>query len=123
VATCRPPIACTAGRWREPLGGSSPERCCAPVSSGRGKTGPGVTTYHAVQEEGVPLRDIAEAIGRGLKVPVVSLPAENAGEHFGPFFGHAATLDMPGSSAWTRKTLAWEPTGPGLIEDLTNKKY
>ena len=87
------------------------------------KTGPGVTTYHAVQEEGVPLRDIAEAIGRGLKVPVVSLPAENAGEHFGPFFGHAATLDMPGSSAWTRKTLAWEPTGPGLIEDLTNKKY
>jgi len=87
------------------------------------KTGPGVTTYHAVQEEGVSLREIAEAIGKGLKVPVVSIPAENAGEHFGPFFGHAATLDMPGSSEWTRKTLAWEPAGPGLIEDLTNKKY
>jgi nucleoside-diphosphate-sugar epimerase len=87
------------------------------------KTGPGVTTYHAVQEEGVSLRDIAETIGKGLKVRVLSIPAEKAGEHFGPFFGHAATLDMPGSSEWTRKTLGWEPTGPELIEDLTNKKY
>jgi nucleoside-diphosphate-sugar epimerase len=87
------------------------------------KTGPGVTTYHAVQEAGVSLRDIAEAIGKGLKVPVVSIPAEKAGEHFGQFFGHAATQDMPGSSEWTRKTLGWEPTGPGMIEDLTNRKY
>jgi nucleoside-diphosphate-sugar epimerase len=87
------------------------------------KTGPGVTTYHAVQEEGVSLRDIAEAIGKGLKVPLVSIPAEKAGEHFGMFFGHAATLDMPGSSEWTRKTLGWEPTGPGMIEDLANMKY
>ena len=87
------------------------------------KTGPGVTTYHAVQEEGVSLRDIAETIGKGLKVPVVSIPAEKAGEHFGMFFGHAATMDMPASSEWTRKTLGWEPTGPGLIEDLTNMKY
>ena len=80
-------------------------------------------TYHAVQEEGVSLRNIAEAIGNGLKVPVVSIPAENAGEHFRPFFGHAATQDMPSSSEWTRKTLAWEPAGPGMIEDLTNMKY
>ena len=87
------------------------------------KTGPGVTTYHAVQEEGVSLRDIAETIGKGLKAPVVSIPAERAGEHFGMFFGHAATRDMPGSSEWTRKTLGWEPTGPGLIEDLTNMEY
>jgi nucleoside-diphosphate-sugar epimerase len=87
------------------------------------KTGPGVTTYHAVQEEGVSLRDIAETIGKGLTVPVVSIPADKAGEHFGAFFGHAATRDMPGSSEWTRKTLGWEPTGPGLIEDLTNMKY
>src|ERR1700733_10617743 len=87
------------------------------------KTGPGVTTYHAVQEEGVSLRDIAETIGKGLKVPLLSIPAEKAGEHFGMFFGHAATQDMPGSSEWTRKTLEWEPTGPGLIEDLTNMKY
>jgi nucleoside-diphosphate-sugar epimerase len=87
------------------------------------KTGRGGTTYHAVQEEGVWLRDIAETIGKGLKVPVVSIPAEKAGEHFGVFFGHAATQDMPASSAWTRKALGWEPTGPGLIEDLENTKY
>jgi nucleoside-diphosphate-sugar epimerase len=87
------------------------------------KTGPGVTTYHAVQEEGVSLRDIAETIGKGLKVPLVSIMADKAGEHFGAFFGHAATMDMPGSSEWTRKTMGWEPTGPGLIKDLANMKY
>lgn len=86
-------------------------------------TGPGATTYHAVQEEGVALRDIAEVIGKGLKVPAVSISAEEAVEHFGMFFGRAAALDMPASSEWTRKTLRWEPTGPGLIEDLTNMKY
>jgi nucleoside-diphosphate-sugar epimerase len=86
------------------------------------KTGPGVTTYHAVEEEGVSLRDIAETIGKGLKVPPVSIPAEKAGEHFG-MFGHFATLGMPASSEWTRKTLGWEPNGPGLIEDLANMKY
>ena len=86
------------------------------------KTGPGVTIYNAVQEEGVSLREIAEALGRGLKVPVQSIPPEQAAELFGPF-AHFATLDMPASSEWTRKTLGWEPTGPGLIEDLTNMKY
>ena len=86
------------------------------------KAGAGLTTYHAVQEEGVSLRDIAETFGKGLKVPVVSIPAEKAGEHLG-MFGHFATMDMPASSEWTRKTLAWEPTGPGLIEDLANMKY
>lgn len=86
------------------------------------KTGPGVTTYHAVQEEGVSLRDITEAIGKGLKVPVVSIPPEKAAEHFG-MFAHFATLDMPASSEWTRKTLGWDPTGPGMIEDLTHMKY
>ena len=86
-------------------------------------TGPDATTYHAVQEEGVALRDIAEMIGKGLKVPLVSIPAEKAVEHFGMFFGHAATQDMPASSEWTRKTLGWEPTGPRLIEDLANMRY
>lgn len=86
-------------------------------------TGSGVTTYHAVQEEGVSLRDIAETIARGLNVPAIAIPAEEAGEHFGPFFGHAATMDMPASSEWTRNTLGWEPTGPGMIEDLANVKY
>jgi len=86
------------------------------------QTGPGVTVYHAVQEEGVALREIAETLGKGLKIPVVSLDAEQAAEHFG-WLVHFATLDMPASSEWTRKTLNWEPTGPGLIEDLTNMKY
>ena len=86
------------------------------------KTGPGVTVYNAVQEEGVSMREIAETIATGLKVPVKSITPEQAGEHFG-WFAHFATLDMPASSAWTRKTLGWDPTGPGLIEDLTNMKY
>jgi len=86
------------------------------------QTGSGLRTYHAVQEEGVSLRDIAEAIGKGLKVPVVSIPAEKAEEHFG-IFAHFATLDMPASSEWTRKTLGWNPAGPGMIEDLANMKY
>jgi nucleoside-diphosphate-sugar epimerase len=87
------------------------------------KTGPGSTTYHAVQEEGVSLREIAVTIGQGLKLPVVSIPTEQAGEHFGPFFGRAVTQDMPASSAWTRRTLGWEPAGPGLIADLENMRY
>jgi nucleoside-diphosphate-sugar epimerase len=86
------------------------------------KTGPGVTVYHAVQEEGVALREIAETLGKGLKIPVVSLDKDKAAEHFG-WLAHFAGLDMPASSEWTRKTLHWEPTGPGLIEDLTNMKY
>lgn len=86
------------------------------------QTGPGVTVYHAVQEEGVALREIAETIGKGLKIPVMSLDPEKATEHFG-WLVHFASLDMPASSDWTRKTLDWEPTGPGLIEDLTNMKY
>ncbi len=86
------------------------------------KTGVGVTVYHAVQEEGVSIREIAETIGKGLKVPVVSIAPEKAGEHFG-WLAHFAGTDMPASSEWTRKALGWEPAGPGLIEDLTNMKY
>ena len=82
----------------------------------------GVAVYHAVQEEGVPLSEIAETIGKGLKVPVVSLDQEQAAAHF-TWLAHFASLDMPASSEWTRKTLNWNPTGPGLIEDLTNMKY
>jgi nucleoside-diphosphate-sugar epimerase len=86
------------------------------------KTGPGVTVYNAVQEEGVSMREIAKTIGKGLKIPVKSIRPEQAGEHFG-WLAHFAMLDMPASSEWTRKTLGWHPTGPGLIEDLTNMKY
>ena len=86
------------------------------------QTGSGVTVYHAVQEEGVALREIAETIGKGLKVPVSSLNQEETAEHFG-WLAHFAGLDMPASSEWTRKTLNWQPTGPGLVEDLTNMNY
>lgn len=86
------------------------------------QAGAGVTVYHAVQEEGVSLREIAETLGKGLRIPVVSLETEHAAEHFG-WLAHFAALDMPASSEWTRKTLNWEPTGPGLIEDLTNMKF
>jgi nucleoside-diphosphate-sugar epimerase len=86
------------------------------------KTGAGVTTYHAVQEEGVSLRDIAEAIGKGLNVPAVSISPEQAEEQFG-MFAHFLTLDMPVSSEWTRKTLGWDPRGSGMIEDLTKMKF
>jgi nucleoside-diphosphate-sugar epimerase len=79
--------------------------------------------YHAVGEEGVPLRDIATAIGRGLKLPTVSISREEATAHFGPFFGFFAGVDIPASSAWTRKRLGWHPTGVGLIPDLDHTKY
>src|ERR1019366_324476 len=76
--------------------------------------------YHAVDQEGVPLRDIAEAIGRGLKVPVVSKTPEEAGQHFG-FLGFFVGADCPASSAQTQERLGWRPTAqPGLIEDLNN---
>ncbi|MBB5338388.1 SDR family oxidoreductase [Tunturiibacter gelidoferens] len=78
--------------------------------------------YNAVAEEGVTVRDIAEVIGRGLKVPVASLSQEDAAGHFGwlaPFVG----WDMPASSAQTQERLGWHPTGPGLIADLEQMKY
>lgn len=86
------------------------------------KTGPGVAVYHAVEEEGVALRDIAEAVGKGLNVPVVSLDPAKAAEHF-TWLGHFAGLDMPAGSEWTRKALGWQPSGPGLIEDLEKMRY
>jgi nucleoside-diphosphate-sugar epimerase len=78
--------------------------------------------YHAVAEEGVPLRDIAEVIGRGLKVPVVAMSPEEAAAHFG-WLAMFAGLDLPASSAQTRKQLGWSPTGPGLISDLEKMRY
>jgi nucleoside-diphosphate-sugar epimerase len=82
----------------------------------------GGATYHAVAEEGVPVRDIAETIGRGLKIPVVSLPPEEAGAHFG-WLGAFVGWDVPASSAQTREQLGWNPTGPSLISDLENMNY
>jgi hypothetical protein len=78
--------------------------------------------YHAVGEEGVPMREIAEVIGRGLKVPVVSMTPEDATKHFG-WLGHFAGLDIRSSSAQTQQQLGWNPNGPGLITDLENMRY
>lgn len=74
--------------------------------------------YHAVADEGVAFRDIAEVIGRRLGLPVESRPAE----HFG-WFGMFAGADMPASSALTREWLGWTPMGPGLLEDLDQAGY
>lgn len=78
--------------------------------------------YHAVAEEGIPVRDIARAIGHGLNVPVVSKSAGEAAAHFGPL-GMLMGHDLVGSSAQTRKQLGWQPTGPGLMTDLDNMRY
>jgi nucleoside-diphosphate-sugar epimerase len=78
--------------------------------------------YHAVDEEGVPMKAIAEAHGRGLKVPVVSIKPQDAESHFG-WLARFATLDMASSSAITQQKLNWHPTGPGLIADLDNMDY
>ena len=73
--------------------------------------------YHAVAEEGVPMRAIAEAIGRRLKLPVKSIAPEEAQAFFG-WLAMFAGRDSPASSVLTRKRLGWQPTGPGLIADL-----
>jgi nucleoside-diphosphate-sugar epimerase len=78
--------------------------------------------YNAVAEEGVSMREIAEVIGRGLKVPVVSLSPEEASAHFG-WLAMFAGFDMPASSAQTQQRLGWRPTGPGLISDLEQMQY
>lgn len=78
--------------------------------------------YHAVAEEGVATRDIAEAIGRGLGVPVISLSAEAAEKHFG-WFARFTAMELTGSSLQTQQRLGWHPTGPGLIADLRQAEY
>jgi nucleoside-diphosphate-sugar epimerase len=78
--------------------------------------------YNAVAEEGISMREIAEVIGRGLKVPVVSLSPEEAQAHFG-WLAMFAGFDMPASSAQTRQRLGWRPTGPGLIADLEQMRW
>src|SRR5579862_1013981 len=73
--------------------------------------------YNAVGEEGVPFREIAAAIGRGLKVPVVAKRPEEAAEHFG-WLGFFMGVDCPASSALTQERLGWRPTHGGMIADL-----
>lgn len=83
---------------------------------------PAQKVYHAVAEEGIPFRQIATAIGQGLHIPTVSKEGANADAHFG-WFKHFAAIDCPASSAQSRKSLGWEPTHPGLPEDLASGIY
>lgn len=78
--------------------------------------------YHAVADEGVPLKGIATLIGRHLNAPVVSKTPDEAAGHFG-WFAMFAGMDMPASSEQTRHQLGWEPTQPGLIADLDAGHY
>ena len=78
--------------------------------------------FHGVAEEGVPFRDIAGAIGRGLNVPIVEKSSEEANSHFG-WFAHFAALDNPASSRRTREVLGWQPTQAALIADLDHGRY
>ena len=80
---------------------------------------PAATVLNAVGEEGVPVREIAEAIGRQLNLPARSLPAE---EYEGIFVRLLST-DMPASSTITQELLGWKPTHPGLIEDIEQGHY
>jgi nucleoside-diphosphate-sugar epimerase len=83
---------------------------------------PAGSTLHAVAEEGVAIRDIAEVIGRHLDVPTVSISPEDAGEHFTWLAGFLG-LDSPVSSALTQELLGWQPVRPGLIADLDQGHY
>jgi len=78
--------------------------------------------YHAVAEEGIAARKIAEVIGKVLDIPVVSKSPEEAGAHFG-WLGMFMNLDMPASSALTQERLGWHPTHVGLISDLEQGKF
>lgn len=78
--------------------------------------------FHAIAEEGVPFKAIAEAIGRQVGVPARSLSRENAESHFGGLAvwvaGHG-----PASSGWTRTALGWEPKEPALVADIERRTY
>ncbi|MFG2039532.1 hypothetical protein [Dactylosporangium sp. NPDC048998] len=83
---------------------------------------PSGVRLHGVDDEGVPFRDIAAAIGRHLGVPVASVPAGEAAAHFG-WIGAFAALDGPALSELTRKRLGWQPEQPGLLADLDADMY
>jgi nucleoside-diphosphate-sugar epimerase len=78
--------------------------------------------YHAVADEGVAMRDIAEVLARHLGIPALSIPPEKAGEHFG-WLATFASADMPASSAKTQAELGWEPSQIGLLADIRQPGY
>jgi len=83
---------------------------------------PAGSRLHAVGDEGVPFRQIAEAIGRHLDVPAISIPPEEAADYFG-FLANFVGLDNPTSSAHTQTLMDWHPTHPGLIDDIDEGHY
>lgn len=83
---------------------------------------PAGSQLHATAEEGVPIRDVAEVIGRHLNVPLVSVAPQDAAEHFG-WLGAFIGADAQASSELTRELLDWQPTHPGLIDDLEKGHY
>jgi nucleoside-diphosphate-sugar epimerase len=86
------------------------------------ESAPAGSVLHAVGDEGVLFKDMAEVIGRQLDLPTKSISAEEAFTHFGPL-GHFAGMDSPASNAITRELLGWEPTGPTLLQDLEGGHY
>lgn len=83
---------------------------------------PAGSRLHGVAEEGIPVREIAEVIGRHLDLPVRSIPVDKAAEHFG-FLGPLFSTDAPRSSAITRELMDWQPTHQSLIADLEEGHY
>jgi nucleoside-diphosphate-sugar epimerase len=83
---------------------------------------PAGSVLHAVADEGVPIRAVAEVIGRHLDLPVASIAPEDAGEHFS-WLGGFLGIDAPASSALTRELLGWQPVQPGLLDDLDKGHY
>jgi nucleoside-diphosphate-sugar epimerase len=83
---------------------------------------PAGALLHAVGENAVRAREIAEAIGRGLDLPAVSVPTEDVAEHFG-WIGAIFAMDIPASSTLTRELVGWSPTGPTLLDDLDSGSY
>ena len=78
--------------------------------------------FHAVAEESITVKSIAEAIGKQLNLPVASVPVASATEHFG-WFAHMAAIDCPASSNWTQEHLNWTPTRPSLLADIEKGVY
>ena len=101
-----------ANRW--PAGNRADAASLYRLAMEKGEPG---AAYHAVGDEGVATREIAAAIGKRLDLPVVSLPAKKAGEHFG-FLGMFAAVDIPGASQITQQRLGWRPTHKRLIDDI-----
>jgi nucleoside-diphosphate-sugar epimerase len=87
------------------------------------ESGPAGARWHAIADEGIPFREIAQSIGDRLRVPVESIPEDKLPGHFGGFLAKAVKLDVPASSRITRRTLGWELAHPGLFADFGNGHY